>query len=133
MCCKRASLESGATESSGTANWKAPPLLFPGGPSTQKTYDFDIRPDCTYWLTTHDVCSDYRDQMSPYLDIRWDRIFCPYLTIEFKQDSDDGGVERAIDRAERLVPWRSTIVSNFLTSQYTLRTRNGPRSKNTIS
>ena len=64
--------------------WEQPPVLDRTAP--YKPYNFDIRPDCSYWVSLQAFSPEYRQIVSEYVSVRKDRILCPYLTIEFKKD-----------------------------------------------
>jgi hypothetical protein len=64
--------------------WEQPPVL--DRAVAHKPYHFDIRPDCSYWISLQAFNPDYRETIGEYVSVRKDRILCPYLTIEFKKD-----------------------------------------------
>jgi hypothetical protein len=64
--------------------WEQPPVLDRTVP--YKPYNFDIRPDCSYWTSLQAFNPAYRKTVGEYVSIRKNRILCPYLTIEFKKD-----------------------------------------------
>ena len=64
--------------------WEQPPVLDRTVP--HKPYNFDIRPDCSYWVSLQAFNPVYRKTVGEYVSVRKDRILCPYLTIEFKKD-----------------------------------------------
>jgi hypothetical protein len=73
------------------ANWREPPTLSPNaGP---QRYRFDIRPDCAYWLSLQAFNEDWRDRVDDHVLVMYDRVTCPYFTIEFKRD--DSGEDAA--------------------------------------
>jgi hypothetical protein len=61
-----------------------PPVLDRAAP--YKPYNFDIRPDCSYWVSLQAFNPLYRIIVREYVSVRKKRILCPYLTIEFKKD-----------------------------------------------
>jgi hypothetical protein len=61
--------------------WEQPPVLDRTVP-----YNFDIRPDCSYWVSLQAFNPLYRKIVREYVSVRKDGILCPYLTIEFKKD-----------------------------------------------
>jgi hypothetical protein len=66
--------------------WVLPPVTRPSDP--QRLYNFDIRPDCTYWISLQPFSSQYRFTIQSVVALHsHDRFLCPYLTIEFKRDS----------------------------------------------
>lgn len=50
-------------------------------------FDFDVRPDCQYWLSVQFFNPSYTRLFSRYVYIHHDRITCAYFTVEFKKDS----------------------------------------------
>lgn len=64
--------------------WEAPPIV--DQTSVGKRYEFDIRPDCSYWLSCEAFNPGYKDQVSEWTYVMDDRITCPYFTVEFKKD-----------------------------------------------
>ena len=67
--------------------WESPPVL-ESDHSFQK-YDFDIRPDCAYWLSLQAFNADYVSKVRQWAFVLKRRITCPYLFIEFKKDDKD--------------------------------------------
>jgi len=66
--------------------WVMPPVTQPATP--QRPYNFDIRPDCTYWISLQPFSSKYRFTVQSVVALHsQDRLLCPYLTIEFKRDT----------------------------------------------
>ena len=63
--------------------WYIPPLLSPNNPPS-KPYDFDIYPDCQFWLCDRILNADYREMLSDIVHCKALRTFCPYFSIEFK-------------------------------------------------
>ena len=97
--------------------WEIPPFLSPPSSSENQeypTYTFDVRPDCSYWLSLHAFSSRYIEQAQTFLHVPQNRITCPYFTIEFKRD--DMGMEKAIDQA-------ATFGALALHNRYRLRNR----------
>jgi hypothetical protein len=64
--------------------WEQPPVL--DKTVAHRPYNFDIRPDCSYWISLQAFNPEYRETVGEYVSVRKDRILCPYLTIEFKKD-----------------------------------------------
>ena len=67
--------------------WDSPPVL--KSDRSLKEYDFDIRPDCAYWLSLQAFDGDYVTKVRAWAVIIKDRATCPYLFIEFKKDDKD--------------------------------------------
>jgi hypothetical protein len=63
--------------------WHTPPLLSPNN-SPAKPYDFDIYPDCQFWLCDKILNADYREAVSQLVHCKALDTFCPYFSIEFK-------------------------------------------------
>ena len=67
--------------------WESPPVL--QSDHSFKKYDFDIRPDCAYWLSLQAFNADYVSKVRQWAFVVKRRITCPYLFIEFKKDDKD--------------------------------------------
>lgn len=67
--------------------WESPPL--PESGCSSKKYDFDIRPDCAYWLSLQAFNSGYVSKVRQWAFVVKQRITCPYLFVEFKKDDKD--------------------------------------------
>ncbi|KAJ8128085.1 hypothetical protein O1611_g5551 [Lasiodiplodia mahajangana] len=63
----------------------APPRQDPSG----KQYDWDIRPDCAYYISLEAFDEGERERVSMYYPTVYKRAFCSYLSIEFKKDNQD--------------------------------------------
>ena len=76
--------------------WQAPPPPphLPVNSSENRTYSFDIRPDCSYWISRHAFNSKYSGQMGALVHVSQARITCPYFTVEFKRDDVDDRVAK---------------------------------------
>ncbi|KAJ2897205.1 hypothetical protein MKZ38_004852 [Zalerion maritima] len=75
---------------SANSRWRPPPL---SAGANSLEYDFDVRPDCQYWLSVRSFNPEYTRLFSRYVYVHNDRITCPYFTVEFKKD--DTTAERA--------------------------------------
>lgn len=64
--------------------WAMPPAV--NQHIANKRYEFDIRPDCSYWLSVQAFNPKYKSQVQEWIYAMYDRITCPYFTIEFKRD-----------------------------------------------
>ena len=86
--------------------WSAPPILSQAsasGDSLPSVYDFDIRPDCAYWLSIQAFNPDYVDQVTEWCFVMKEKMTCPYLTIEYKKKaSSDYVAENQIAAAGSL-------------------------------
>ena len=67
--------------------WESPPIL--ESDRSLKKYDFDIRPDCAYWLSLQAFNADYVSKVGQWAFVIKQRVTCPYLFIEFKKDDKD--------------------------------------------
>ena len=67
--------------------WESPPVL--ESDHSLKMYDFDIRPDCAYWLSLQAFNADYVSKVRQWAFVMKRRITCPYLFIEFKKDEKE--------------------------------------------
>ncbi|MCJ1400074.1 hypothetical protein MMC11_003277 [Xylographa trunciseda] len=65
------------------SRWCPPPVTIQADIAE---YDFDVRPDCQYWLSVRSFNPSYTRLFSRYVYVHNDRITCPYFTIEFKKD-----------------------------------------------
>ena len=83
--------------SSDESVWLPPPALCSGSVDNDYTnYEFDIRPDCTYWLSLQAFSHDYMVHVEEIVLVMKQRILSPYLTIEFKKD--DASEQSAINQ-----------------------------------
>lgn len=62
--------------------WHPPPLIHP----STKRYEWDIRPDCAYYVSLQAFKSNFRTDIQQHVLVVQHRAFSPYLTIEFKRD-----------------------------------------------
>jgi hypothetical protein len=65
----------------GNSVWVAPPSF-----EESLEFKFDLRPDCSYWLSLAGFNSNYRSELNDTVyvhDLDW--ITCPYFTIVFKK------------------------------------------------
>ncbi len=96
-------------------SWEAPPFIAPSWHGrTHLSYDFNIRPDCTYWLALHAFSSEYVSQVRDITAVPQKRMTCPYLTIEFKRD--DTNMNKAVDQV-------ATFGAVALYNRYLLRAK----------
>jgi hypothetical protein len=73
--------------------WEAPPSF-----EESPEFEFDLRPDCSYWLSLTGFNPDYRSEIMAAVYVYGDDwITCPYFTIEFKKhdQSNDQATWRA--------------------------------------
>lgn len=71
--------------------WVAPPIiqdLEPATLSSSSEYSFDVRPDCSYWLSLKAISQEYRSHVHRLIYTIHQKFISPYLTIEFKRDLD---------------------------------------------
>lgn len=66
--------------------WAPPPLLTT---DQQDGYTFDVRPDCSYWISLSGFNSNYHGDIRRWLHVLYKRMTCPYLTVEFKKDDEN--------------------------------------------
>ncbi len=74
--------------------WEEPPRILPD--VKHKLYNYDIRPDCSYWLSLQAFSPRYKYVVHDHVYVMNKRITCPYFTIEFKRD--ELTIESAIDQ-----------------------------------
>ena len=91
--------------------WRVPPLVVS---QDYPTYTFDIRPDCSYWISLHAFNSKYSGQMGGFVHVSQERMTCPYFTVEFKRD--DTAARRGSVQA-------ATFGALALYNRYLLRTQ----------
>ena len=71
--------------------WVAPPII--GSPESanltpSSEYSFDVRPDCSYWLSLKAFRQEYRSYVHHLIHTIHKKFVSPYLTIDFKRDLD---------------------------------------------
>ena len=70
--------------------WQCPPLVGREYARMENKsfmdYDFDLRPDCSYWLSLQAFSPEYKVHVQEHTLVMYDTITCPYLTVEFKKD-----------------------------------------------
>lgn len=80
--------------------WEPPPLVQEPTSAVDvqsSDYDFDLRPDCWYWLTNQAFNSEYWSIVESLTFVLYQEILCPYFTIGFKKD--DLSEQRAVNQA----------------------------------
>ena len=90
--------------------WIAPPVL--SGQQSLKQYEFDIRPDCGYWLSLQAWSHMYTTRVQQWILAIKRRITCPYFFVEFKKD------DSAFAAAENQI---ATAASIALYNRFNLR------------
>jgi hypothetical protein len=92
--------------------WLEPPITQPDKPT--RSYTFDIRPDCSYWVSLAGFKSQWRHTVESIVSIHREKqgLLCPYLTVEFKKDAST--MDKAIDQV-------ATAGSLTLYNRYFLR------------
>ncbi|KAI0554218.1 hypothetical protein F4679DRAFT_527574 [Xylaria curta] len=82
-----------------TTVWQSPPLG-----QSEKIYGWDIRPDCSYYVSIQAFPADQRVDCHELVSLVYkERAFGSYFTIEFKKNS------MSIDVAERQIAIASTL------------------------
>jgi hypothetical protein len=105
---------------SSREKWAAPPVLLADAHS--RAYQFDIRPDCSYWLSLRAFNQDWRDRVEEHALVMYDRVTCPYFTVEFKRDdSGDIAAENQVAAAGALA-----LYNRYLLRAVSLRHLNLP-------
>jgi hypothetical protein len=97
--------------------WDTPPIVSPNDPPS-KPFNFDIHPDCQYWLCEKILNADYRRYLNIIVHRKAYGAFCPYLSVEFKPGTDDGRV---------VVNQVAAAGSASLYNRYRLKLRVSPR------
>jgi hypothetical protein len=89
-------------------NWD-PPISFT---KNVIEFKFDVRPDCSYWLSLAGFNRTYRSELDLAVYVHQDWITCPYFTIEFKKHG------QSIDQAE----WQAAAAASMaLYNRYNLK------------
>jgi len=99
-------------------NWVAPPSF---EKDTQE-FKFDIRPDCSYWVSLSGFNDDYRGDLYGVVYVYKDVITCPYFTIEFKKHGQSASQARAQAAGAAAV----ALYNRFLLKQKALETTETP-------
>ena len=89
--------------------WEPPPIF--QSEQNLKPYEFDIRPDCAYWLSLQAFNVEYASRVSQWAFVINRRITCLYLFIEFKKD--DKILRQPKTRSLQLSHLLSTTGSNY--------------------
>ncbi|KAF1952823.1 hypothetical protein CC80DRAFT_421473 [Byssothecium circinans] len=93
----------------GRLNWD-PPITFD---QNTDEFKFDVRPDCSYWLSLAGFNPDYRSELENAVYVHEDWITCPYFTIEFKKHG------QSVNQAE----WQAAAAASVaLYNRYVLKT-----------
>src|SRR5437762_203173 len=73
------------------AYWCIPPLFDNGNTAKGNDWKWDLRPECSYWLSLKGFNPKYRTKIQQCVFVeKW--ITCPYFTIEFKRDGQSEDV-----------------------------------------
>ncbi|KAI1133706.1 hypothetical protein F5Y10DRAFT_283971 [Nemania abortiva] len=72
--------------------WHTPPPIYP----LRKRYEWDIRPDCAYYVSLRCFKLAFREDIQYHTSVVQQRAFGPYLTIEFKEDLNSLAVASAM-------------------------------------
>ena len=77
--------------------WLPPPVISNDFIDKDHTnYEFDLRPDCMYWLSLQAFSHEYMVHVQEIVLVVKKRIVSPYLTVEFKKD--DVGEQSAVNQ-----------------------------------
>ncbi|KAF4547424.1 Hypothetical protein D9617_43g040400 [Elsinoe fawcettii] len=74
-------------EKANDQHWRIPPQV--KVTPADLGYKWDVRPDCSYWLSCAIINETYRATISNITHIHANICMTPYLTVEFKRDSTD--------------------------------------------
>ncbi|KAI0431208.1 hypothetical protein F5Y09DRAFT_202268 [Xylaria sp. FL1042] len=69
------------------STWKIPPYIPALNPGP-KLYEWDIRPDCAYYISLRAFPEGYRSNVSIIISVIQDQACSAYLTIEFKKQNE---------------------------------------------
>ena len=100
------------------SNWFAPPPF----QTVQQEFKFDVRPDCSYWLSLAGFNSKYRGELVNAVYVHKNAITCPYFTIEFKKQNQS--VEQA--RVQAAASASVALYNRFLLKMEALRITETP-------
>ncbi|KAH7026766.1 hypothetical protein B0J12DRAFT_584893 [Macrophomina phaseolina] len=67
--------------------WAPPPLLVPPVAAQTTQWSWDVRPDCSYWLSLDGFNQEYSFQVEGKTYVKSQSI-CPYFTVEFKRTGE---------------------------------------------
>jgi hypothetical protein len=103
---------SESDESDEVSYWVAPPSF-----EESLEFKFDLRPDCSYWLSLAGFNSEYRGELRSAVYVHKHWITCPYFTIEFKKhgQSNDQATWQACAAASVALYNRYLLKCNALT------------------
>ncbi|KAI0966310.1 hypothetical protein F4678DRAFT_298604 [Xylaria arbuscula] len=79
--------------------WLAPPQF----ETVDKKYEWDVHPDCAYYVALEAFPGSVRSELTAYLSVVEERACAPYLTIEFKKNDE------TIETAENQVATASAL------------------------
>ena len=71
----------------GNGVWSRPPLVGSNDNNSDCNYDFELPPDCSYWVSLQGFNPNYRDQIDLFTCVNQEKFTCPYFTVEFKKDN----------------------------------------------
>ncbi|KAI1430983.1 hypothetical protein GGR50DRAFT_698467 [Xylaria sp. CBS 124048] len=76
--------------------WESPPYIarIARIAPPEKQYEWDIRPDCAYYISLQAFPTTYRDKVDKFVSVVQKRAFAPYLTIEFKKENETAATTR---------------------------------------
>jgi hypothetical protein len=98
-------------------HWKQPPCF-----EDVPVWSWDVRPDCSYWLSLRGFNEDYQTEIQGLTYVK-ENVACPYFTTEFKRDDDPAAsISPAIHQVastgcialyNRFCLWRAALALNF--------------------
>lgn len=84
-------------------HWEAPPLIDEPPSALDQAasdYTFDLRPDCSYWLSLQAFNADYQSHIECWAHLMYRELAFPYFTVEFKKDNyAEGGCKSQVAAA----------------------------------
>jgi len=99
-------------------SWLAPPPFM----ADSQEFKFDIRPDCSYWLSVAGFNRRYRGELAGAVYVHKRVITCPYFTIEFKKQNQS--VEQA--KVQAATAASVALYNRFLLKQRALEITETP-------
>ena len=98
--------------------WYKPPVITPS--TRAELYEFDLRPDCAYWLSVQAFNSKYTSYIKHKVYVVNSRITCPYFFVEFKKDGE---------QPEEVQNQVAAVSAMALFNRYNLRVASQQKSK----
>lgn len=92
--------------------WKPPPVLQTSDADATPDFSFDVNPSCTYWLSLRTFDPKYWSKITDYVYAAQDRMICPYLTAEIRQNATDADGTASLEAMHRMASSAAMAVYN---------------------